>query len=210
MLTEMPRYAGGMRPGARTKPRWFGSSLHAPGSLLRSKPNMPMHESKHQVRIAMLGLALASMMAGPSEAKAQPPAAGPDEAACEGKRSGEACTLINGASGACGPGTCSRLDYSQGSPPKATEEACIVCVAGAVSNEGPPALGETTETSEASSAGAEPSSGGEAKASESEKDEPPQTSSRCSVTDRSEPNDLGWLSLLLLPLAAGRRRRRSR
>lgn len=167
---------------------------------------MATHASKHQVRIAMLGLALASMIGAPSDAQAQSPAAGPDEAACEGKQSGDGCTLINGSAGTCGPGTCSRLDYSQGSPPKATEEPCTVCVLGAA----PPPLGETTETSEPSSVsgGAEPSSGGEVKPTE--EDEPPKTSSRCSVMDRSGPSDLGLLSLLLLPVAAWRWKRRRR
>jgi MYXO-CTERM domain-containing protein len=162
--------------------------------------------AKHQIRMTMLGLALA--MTVPIDAAAQSPAAGPDEAACQGKQDGDACTLINGTAGACGPGTCSRLDYSQGSPPKATEEPCTVCVAGAAPN--PPPLGTTETTTDASpaSGGAEANSGeGEAKASE---DEPPQSASRCSVMDRSEPSDLGWLGLLVMGLVVGRRMRRSR
>jgi hypothetical protein len=152
----------------------------------------------------MLGLAL--VFTAPRDAAAQSPASGPDEAACEGKQSGDACTLINGTAGTCGPGTCSRLDYSQGSPPKATEEPCTTCVPGAASHD-PPPLGETSETSGASSTAAEPSSSGEVKNSE---DVPPQSSSRCSVMDRSGPSDLGWLGLLLLPVVAWRRTRRSR
>jgi hypothetical protein len=166
---------------------------------------MSMHESKSPIRIAMLGLAL--VFTAPRDAAAQSPDSGPDEAACQGKQSGDACTLVNGTAGACGPATCSRLDYSQGSPPKATEEPCTACMAGAASHD-PPPLGETSETSGASSTAAEPSSGGgEVKPSE---DVPPQSSSRCSVTDRSGPNDLGWLCLLVLPVVSRRRTRRSR
>ncbi|MFV8752157.1 hypothetical protein ACNOYE_16540 [Nannocystaceae bacterium ST9] len=151
---------------------------------------------------AMLVLAL-----GSSEAAAQSPEAGPDEAACQAKASGDACTLVNGRAGTCGPGTCSRLDYSQGSPPKASEEPCTVCVAGS-SPQGP-ALGEASGADEGRTVaepGSEPS---DTEASE-KTDEPPKTKSRCSVMDRSAPSDLGWLGLLALGLVVQRRSRRAR
>jgi hypothetical protein len=209
-----------MRPVARTEATtdiFVASMLQVLGSSdkVDREPKMSIHAVNHRVqlaesaargRVAMLGVALA--MLAPRGAAAQSPAAGPDEAACQGKQVGDGCTLINGTAGACGQGTCARLDYSQGSPPKSTEEPCTVCVAGAAPNAGPP-LGETAETTETSPAsGSEPPSTGDAKASET--DEPPQSSSRCSVMDRSAPSDLGWLALLLVPLAASRRTRRSR
>lgn len=169
---------------------------------------MAIQESNNQVWVLTLGLALALL--APGDARAQPPAAGPDEAACQSKQSGDACSLINGDAGICGPGTCSRLDYSQGSPPKATEEPCTVC---SVTSAGPPVLGATSETSETtptseSAAASKDASPTEAKPSES--GDPPKTSSRCSVTDRSTPNDLGLLGSLAMGLVGWRRKRKMR
>lgn len=155
------------------------------------------HTSACIARFALLALAL---VFASRDAAAQPPAAGPDEAACEGKASGDACTLINGQAGACGPGTCARLDYSQGSPPKSIEEPCTVCKVGA------PPLG-SSETS-TTSGPAESTAAPEAKPASSEgDDDPPKSTSRCSVTDRSPASDLGVASLLALALIGWRRRR---
>jgi hypothetical protein len=150
-------------------------------------------------RFALLALAL---VFAPRDAAAQPPAAGPDEAACEGKASGDACTLINGQAGACGPGTCARLDYSQGSPPKSIEEPCTVCKVGA------PPLGssETSTTSGAAGSRAAVDEGAKSASAEGD-DDPPKTTSRCSVTERSGTGDLGVASLLLVLLLGSRRRR---
>lgn len=171
---------------------------------------MSIHESNNHVWIPMFGLALALL--GPVDAGAQSPAAGPDEAACQGKQSGEACSLVNGSAGSCGPGTCSRLDYSQGSPPRASEEPCTVCVVASVSTDHhPPPLGTTTDTSEGAATSEEPRSSGDAKSAEA--DAPPESSSRCNVTDRSHPSDLGWLGLLgacAVGLAGRRRKRKLR
>ncbi len=143
----------------------------------------------------------------PGEAAAESP--GPDEAPCVGKQSGEACTLINGNSGSCGPGTCSRLDYSQGSPPRATEEPCTVCTVGAAPKDAPPALG-TSAGSTGVEPRSEPSSDEPKPTEATETDEPPKTSSRCSVMDHSAPSDLGWLGLLALALVVRRRTRSPR
>jgi MYXO-CTERM domain-containing protein len=126
--------------------------------------------------------------------------AGPEEEACGGRSIGDACSLPNRQLGTCKAGTCNRLDYSGGSPPKAIEEACVVCQPGA-GHGGPPSLG---------SGGAPPNSGGdggadggadEGDASESTPastgKEPPQSSSRCSADpDGGGLGTLGLLGLL--------------
>lgn len=159
------------------------------------------HTSDCIARFALLALVL---VFAPRDAAAQPPAAGPDEAACEGKASGDACTLINGQAGACGPGTCARLDYSQGSPPKSTEEPCTVCKVGAA----PLGSGESTTTSgPAGGTEAAPVDDTAKPATAEGDDDPPKSTSRCSVTDRSPASDLGWGSLLAVVLVGCRRRR---
>jgi len=164
---------------------------------------MFVHES-NLVRALLRGLALLVPFAVPGQAAAQSPAAGPDEAACQGKQSGDACTLVNGNAGTCGPGTCSRLDYSGGSPPKATEEPCTVCVVG---HGGPPtALGGTGGAVDPGEPEASSGSPSAATTKAVEDAEPPKTSSRCSVIDRSTPSDLGWLGLFALGLGLRRRR----
>jgi hypothetical protein len=156
-----------------------------------SMTRVDTHTSACIAGFALLGLAL---VFAPRDAAAQPPAAGPDEAACEGKASGDACTLINGQAGACGPGTCARLDYSQGSPPKSIEEPCTVCKVGA------PPLG-TSETSTTSGPA------GTTASDDTAKDDPPKTTSRCSVTERSGVGDLGLVASLAVLLLGVRRRR---
>lgn len=156
-----------------------------------SMTRVDTHTSACIARFTLLALAL---VFAPRDAAAQPPAAGPDEAACEGKASGDACTLINGQAGACGPGTCARLDYSQGSPPKSVEEPCTVCKVGA------PPLGSSETSTTSGPAEAKP-------ASDEGDDDPPKSTSRCSVIDRSPARDLALASLLVLGLVAWRRRR---
>lgn len=155
--------------------------------------------------IACLSLGLSSV------AGAAPPAgAGPEEEACGGRSVGDACTLPNRALGTCQDGTCSRLDYSGGSPPKAIEQACVVCQPGAA-HDGPPALGsggappdDANEVDSADAAGdaSEPAAANSGK-------EPPQSSSRCSVDpDGGGLGLLAALSLIGLSGAALRRHRR--
>jgi len=145
-----------------------------------------------------------SLLAFAGPAAAAPPAggAGPEEEACTGLASGDACALPNNQPGTCAPATCSRLDYSGGSPPKATEEACIVCKGGQA---GPPMLG-----GDGGGSGEAPASeaGADNNASSSADDkEPPASSSRCRVEDRTP--SLAGLALLagLLLIARPRRAR---
>jgi MYXO-CTERM domain-containing protein len=151
-----------------------------------------------------LGLLLCLSVGGP--AAAAPPAsggAGPEQEACAGRASGDACTLPNNQLGTCAPATCNRLDYSGGSPPKAIEEPCIVCKsAGAQPHDGPPMLGGDGGASPGEGEGdGEPSSSG----SVAETKEPPESSSRCRL-DPSAPNPAGLALLAGLLLFARRRR----
>jgi MYXO-CTERM domain-containing protein len=154
--------------------------------------------------IALLGsILVGSLLAFASPAAATPPStggAGPEEEACTGRSSGDACTLPNKQLGTCAAATCNRLDYSGGSPPKAIEEACVVCKAPDASTGGPPILG--------GDGGAPPNeAGGEAgtdvqpssTAATTEDKEPPETSSRCRVDDGApSPAGLALLAGLLL------------
>jgi hypothetical protein len=133
-------------------------------------------------------------------AGAAPAGAGPEEEACQTRAVGDACTLPNNQLGTCANATCNRLDYSGGSPPKAIEEACIVCKApGAQAHDGPPMLG--------GDGGAGASDSGSADSGKQPDKEPPASSSRCQIGERgSEPAGLALFAGLLL--LAGRRRPR--
>lgn len=128
--------------------------------------------------------------------------AGPEQEACSGRAVGDACTLPNRALGTCGQGTCNRLDYSQGSPPKAIEEACVVCQASQGHGNGP-MLGTggapPDDTADEGPAGGSSSGGSGTK-------EPPKSESRCRIDETRDPIGLAGLAALLL-LASVRRRR---
>lgn len=127
---------------------------------------------------------------------------GPEQEACSGRSVGDACTLPNRALGTCGQGTCNRLDYSQGSPPKAIEEACVVCQAGSQGHGNGPSLGTGGAPPEdAADDGAASSSSGSPATKE-----PPQSESRCRIDATRDPVGLAGLAALLL-LASVRRRR---
>ncbi len=57
---------------------------------------------------------------------------------CGSNKAGEACE-VNGAAGTCVADTCSRLDYSQGVPPKSVVRDCMRCQVGAPPATQPPA-----------------------------------------------------------------------
>jgi MYXO-CTERM domain-containing protein len=128
---------------------------------------------------------------------------GPEQEACSGRAVGDACTLPNRALGTCGQGTCNRLDYSQGSPPKAIEEACVVCQASQGHGNGPAlGTGGAPPDEPANDDGGE---GGAWSGSPATK-EPPQSESRCRIDATREPVGVAGLVALLL-LASARRRR---
>jgi MYXO-CTERM domain-containing protein len=55
----------------------------------------------------------------------------PGEEACGGKEEGDECDLEGGqGSGVCAKQTCSKLDYSEGTPPKSKDYDCLRCQPG--------------------------------------------------------------------------------
>lgn len=136
------------------------------------------------------------LLAISNEAQAAPPpttggGGGPEQEACAGRSVGDACTLPNRALGTCGQGTCNRLDYSQGSPPKAIEEPCIVCQPSQGHGNGP-ALG---------TGGAPPpdeSASDDGGAASGPTKEPPKSESRCQIAATREPGGFVGLAALLL------------
>jgi MYXO-CTERM domain-containing protein len=149
-----------------------------------------------------------SLLVASNVAVAAPPpttggGAGPEQEACSGRAVGDACTLPNRALGTCGQGTCNRLDYSQGSPPKAIEEACVVCQAASQGHGNGPMLGTggapPDDSADEAAAGGSSSGGAGTK-------EPPKSESRCRIDSTRDPIGLAGLAALLL-LASVRRRR---
>ncbi len=54
-----------------------------------------------------------------------------DTQTCRSAKAGDSCRTDEGKSGACTEQTCSRLDYSNGTPPTSVSEPCLVCDADA-------------------------------------------------------------------------------
>jgi hypothetical protein len=135
--------------------------------------------------------------------------------ACEGKKDGEACTVMTltkpasggplerrSESGLCKPDECCELDYSKGSPPETICGPCLACeVGGYRAAPQPKPVGPSAE---------DPSR--EAPRNEGESDPPAPAGNAqrgCAVTVGMVPP---WAALIVLaPWAAGRRRvRRAR
>lgn len=75
-------------------------------------------------------LTLASIVFASSTASAD--LIDPSEDACAGKKQGQACDADGvGGEGHCAASTCSRNDYSEGTPPKSVDYDCVVCKPGA-------------------------------------------------------------------------------
>ncbi|NVB37358.1 hypothetical protein G6O69_05910 [Pseudenhygromyxa sp. WMMC2535] len=134
---------------------------------------------------------------------------GPEEQACLDKRVGDPCTSALGTPGACTQGTCSRLDYSQGSPPRAVEEPCVVCKEGPGQ---PPKLGGDGGQNGAGEGGPGPGHG--TKVSDGDK-QPPESSSRCQLAaDEHGAGSPALLALISFGLGGlgglARRRRRQK
>ena len=55
----------------------------------------------------------------------------PREDACRGKSESDACKADGGDDGHCAKSTCSKNDYSEGTPPKSVEYDCLLCKPGA-------------------------------------------------------------------------------
>ncbi|MFO7566719.1 MAG: MYXO-CTERM sorting domain-containing protein [Enhygromyxa sp.] len=178
------------------------STIRSSASSIPSGLQLMTHRSSPLV--ASLFVPVFGLLLGlASSAAAAPPAGvGPEEQACVGRAIGDACTLPNNQLGTCAQATCSRLDYSGGSPPRAVEEPCIACKpAGAQPHDGPPMLGGDGGASPEAGDGTEPSPSG----SESDNKEPPESKSRCRL-DPSDPSPAGLALLAGLLLILRRRR----
>ncbi len=75
----------------------------------------------------LLGLAFGLSLLTPTASADVPP---PGIEECEGRDVGAACD-VGGRAGSCQDSTCSRLDYSDGTPPSPVQYPCRLCVAGA-------------------------------------------------------------------------------
>lgn len=72
----------------------------------------------------------------------------PNQAGCEMKNAGDACTTDDEKDGSCVKQTCSKLDYSNGTPPTSVDYECILC-------SGPPLADTEPEKESADSADSE-------------------------------------------------------
>lgn len=73
----------------------------------------------------------------------------PDTSSCQGKAAGAACVNDRGVDGKCTTQTCSKLDYSDGSPPGSVKYSCLQCVAGTATGTDAATTGTDAATSDA-------------------------------------------------------------
>jgi len=110
----------------------------------------------------------------------------PNSAQCNGKSAGDSCTTDDSKAGACVSSTCSKLDYSDGTPPGTKTYPCLLCNAG-------PAPTSTTTTTSSASASATPSEGG----------------SGCTVGFAARAAGAGGIALIVPAIVFFTRRRRA-
>lgn len=92
----------------------------------------------------------------------------PPEAEMVCAKAGDPCALSDGQSGRCVNATCSKLDYSQGTPPQSVEYSCVRCEA-------------------AGAAGGQPRDAEPEVAPTRSEPEPPASESRCSIGAGNSP-----------------------
>lgn len=87
------------------------------------------------VRLLAASILVACMaFGGPARADEAPP---PSYYSCSGKAVGAVCEADEGP-GTCVASTCSRLDYSQGTPPRTIQSDCLKCRKGSAAPAAPP------------------------------------------------------------------------
>jgi MYXO-CTERM domain-containing protein len=86
-------------------------------------------------RASILAFALLASLSLPSLARADVPP--PNLAGCDMKKAGDACVKDDDSDGSCVQQKCSKLDYSNGTPPTSVEYDCLLC-------SGPPAAPNDT------------------------------------------------------------------
>lgn len=73
--------------------------------------------------ILILGIIGTATIAAPAMADVPPP----NSEGCMGKVAADACQKDDMSAGSCVAQTCSRLDYSMGTPPTTVEYQCLLC-----------------------------------------------------------------------------------
>lgn len=76
-------------------------------------------------RASILAFALLASLSLPSLARADVPP--PNFEGCDMKKAGDACVKDDKSNGTCVQQKCSKLDYSNGTPPTSVEYDCILC-----------------------------------------------------------------------------------
>src|SRR6185503_11422828 len=84
-------------------------------------------EMKNLGALLLVVVPAASLAMAPAALADVPP---PDTQSCSNKQTGDACNTDDGRAGKCTDATCTKLDYSDGSPPTSVSYACKKCVAG--------------------------------------------------------------------------------
>ena len=74
----------------------------------------------------ILGMVGAATIVTPAFADIPPD----DSAGCMSKAAGDACQKDDMSNGTCTSSTCTKLDYSMGTPPTSVEYACLLCKSG--------------------------------------------------------------------------------
>ncbi|MCB9642617.1 MAG: hypothetical protein H6728_06035 [Myxococcales bacterium] len=69
----------------------------------------------------------------------------PEVGVCEQKAVGDACEW-SGVKGTCQSAKCTKLDYSDGSPPQSVEYDCVKCTSGGAPSESPAAESPAAES----------------------------------------------------------------
>jgi hypothetical protein len=95
-------------------------------------------------RTSILAFALLASLSLPAPARADVPP--PNLAGCDMKKAGDACLKDDDSDGTCVQQKCSKLDYSNGTPPTSVEYDCTLC-------SGPPATTPEGDTDDAADDG---------------------------------------------------------
>jgi|GEM_PF-1791098 len=128
---------GGARLGARR-----GGAILAGLPGLTPRRGWPLIADT-MTRASILAFALLASLSLPSLARADVPP--PNVAGCDMKKAGDACVKDDDSDGSCVQQKCSKLDYSNGTPPTSVEYDCLLC-------SGPPAAPNDTANDTADAA----------------------------------------------------------
>jgi hypothetical protein len=151
---------------------------------------------------AAAGALLAGLLLLSSSARAD--AIAPDEEACNQKTAGADC-VINGAAGHCAAKTCTRLDYSDGSPPGSKQVDCFVCVETGVADAASPPSNKDSGTGSNTNPGDSGTSGATTTSSNGNAE---NDDGGCSLAAAPIARSVGPWLLAILPMALLRKRSR--